>query len=742
MLNTTFRYCLLICCFLTCTTQAWAQIPSSNRNFGSGRNNNSQIDTAQRESVLDTFKIFYYYPQQFYRETAFKDSLLGDYTHQLDPARMRAYDYQNLGILGSAAQPIVYEEQFMQGFDVGLHQFDIYKRTIDSLRFYRVEKPFTNAEYDRGGDQADARTKIQFARNFSKGTNLSLDYHRITQTADRIQFNNQRVRNTALTLGVSLQNASGRYRGFVGFSSNKNEQEENGGLLSEPTVEGGFATPASAEVQTETARTVYRYNAFQYTQFFNLRKVAPPPPPARPPVRRPLTRPSSDSTMAPPDSIQRRLDSLLLMEQRLAKRTADSLANLPVPKAGIFSKQEFLLSHTIRYEQNIYKFFETSPSSNPDFYEGLLTDIRGLRYYLEHRKLENQFSLLTYKPEKRNSQLPKDARGLLELGLTHKLHLLRQETGDSTINNLFLTGKWHYLPTKFLRLETAGHLGVLENIGDFRVEAKLSLDLGGLGVFSGKFVNQLSEPSLIYKRWDLSQQALWRNAFRKTLSNKLEATYAIPQRHFSVTGTYHLVNNMVYFDELGQAQQSRATVNILQLAAQKRFQVGKIFLDNQVVFQTSSEDFVRLPELFGKHSLFYKDQWFKQILDIKIGLDVRYRSAYFSDTYSPAIGNFRLQNQQELQGFLPLADFHLGFRIGKFRAYVRLENLRNFFLEDEMVGVLDENGNPVIGTDGTPETELVDLSNIDNWRLYYPTAFSPYPNASGLRIGVKWRFLE
>lgn len=741
MSNTTFRFYLFLICCLGCSVQAWSQIPGRNQGFGRGQNN-SQADTAQRETVVDTFKVFYFHPRQFYQEKPFADSLLGNLTHQLDPARLRAYDYQNLGVIGTPAQPIVYQEQFMQGFNVGLQQFDIYRRTIDSIRFYRVEKPFTNAEYDRGGDQADGRIKIQFGRNFTKGTNLSLDYERITQTASRIQFNNQRARNTAFNIGLAVQNESGRYRGFLGFSSNRNEQEDNGGLLSEPQVQGTLSTPASADVQTQTARTVYRYSGVSYTQFFNLRKPVEPPSASRPPIRRPRPRPVADSTAAPRGSIQRSIDSLNLVQQRIAQRTADSLARLPLRKPGIFSKQEFLLSHTFTYEQNAYKFFETSPSLNPDFYGDLLTDIRGLRYFLEHRKIENRFTLLTYKPEERNSQEPQASRGLLELGLTHKLHLLRQETGDSTINNLFLTGRWHYLPTKFLRLETAGHLGILDNIGDFRAEAKLSLDLGGLGVFTGKFVNQLTEPSLIYKRWEISQKPLWQNPFRKTLSNQLEATYAIPKRHFSVTGTYHLINNMVYFDVEGQAQQSRAAVNILQLAARKRFQFGKVFLDNQVVFQVSSEDFVRLPELFGKHSLYYKDKWFKQILDVHTGFDLRYRSAYFSDTYQAAIGNFQLQNSQELQGFLPLVDFHFSFRITKFRAYVRLENLRSFFLSDEMQNVLDADGNPVLDFNGDPLMEVVDLSDISNWQLFYPTAFYPFPNSTGLRIGIKWRFLE
>jgi hypothetical protein len=71
-----------------------------------------------------------------------------------------------------------------------------------------------------------------------------------------------------------------------------------------------------------------------------------------------------------------------------------------------------------------------------------------------------------------------------------------------------------------------------------------------------------------------------------------------------------------------------------------------------------------------------------------------------------------------------------------------MENLRSFFVKNPMQTQLDTDGNPVLDSNGNVQMEVKDLSNVDNWRLYYPTAFYPYPNASGLRLGVKWRFTE
>ena len=733
-----------------------AQIPrGAGRGSNGGFGNNNGIDTAQGDVEIDTFKIFYYYPLSFYKEYGFRDSLLSNTLAEQDPARRKGLDYQNLGVYGSAGQALVYEGTFRQGLDIGLHQFDYNLMQADSLPFYRLERAFTNAEYDSGGDQANSRTFLQFGRNFAKGVNMTIEYRRISQLAERLQFQNQQTRNTSFAAGLNFQNASGRYKAYLVFLSNKSEQNENGGILEEPTESNGFSSPASAAVRSETGSTEYRWTTYQYTHFFSLRKpveATPEPLQKRPPLRRPPTR--QPQSRNPLDSNQTdslrmglpglsvdstRLDTLPIPDSlsapnmdstKLALKRIPPRPNPGPQKSGIFNKQEFLLGHSISYKNAIYKFFdEVTTSGDANYYAPFLLDDRGLRNFIDHNILENRIFLLTYKPEETGSSLPRQSRGLLELGITHKLHNVRQEPNDFTVNNLFLTARWHYLPTKFLRLETYGHLGVLDNIGDFRVEGKLNLKLGNLGELRAKFINQLSEPNLIQRQLLVSQQMVWNNAFSKVLETNIEASYAIPSAKFSVTGSYHLINNMVYFDTLATARQFRSPVNIAQLKVRKDFQYGKFHLDNQIVFQTSSEDFVRLPEIVGKHSIYYNDKWFREILDTRIGLDVRYTNAYRADAYHPIIGDFYQQNQQTIP-FIPWVDAHLSIRITKFRAYVKLENVYNRLLRR------DPNG-------AAPDSEI-DFSNPENWTLYYSTAFHPVPQdaVSGFRLGVRWRFTD
>jgi hypothetical protein len=200
---------------------------------------------------------------------------------------------------------------------------------------------------------------------------------------------------------------------------------------------------------------------------------------------------------------------------------------------------------------------------------------------------------------------------------------------------------------------------------------------------------------------------LWNNNFAKTLETNISATFGIPDWKLRLTGGYHLINNYIYYDEQGLVQQTRTPISIGQLMVENTFRAGKFFLTNQVGFQVASESFIRLPEIHGKHSLYFAGDLF-QVLESRIGFDLRYNTAYFSDTYSPVVGNFRLQNTQEVD-FYPSVDAFFSLKVTKFRAFVRWFNLTGVLLPD---------------------------------RLYYQTAFYPYPRGSNLRIGIDWRFTE
>jgi hypothetical protein len=633
-----------------------AQVPPTRggRGDGTGIPDFETADSRSQDEFaadIDTFGVFYFNVDNPNRETPFSDSLLNNF-QQYDPVRQRALDLKHLGNLGSAHSNIVYEPLFRRGFDVGLHQYDAYMVTGMQLPFYRLEKPYTNLSYTLGSEQSDGYLTAQFSRNFASGLNTSVDYRRISQLGTRSQYPNQNSRNTALAFGMWLHGKGGRYDGFLSHAANTIEQEDNGGIVQGPAEGEEFSSPSSAQVFLDNGQTRHQHREWMYTHYYKFG--------------------------GKPDSLK-----------------------------GI--RRAYTLSHQISHQKSAYKFFDPYSNADTSFFDrfpSFLVDDRGMRVFLEHRKIENSFRISTYKLTGGQKNRPVDQRDLLEVGLTHTWHDLRFEPMDSVINNLFATGRWNIHPGPALRLETYGHLGFWDNGGDYRVSGELFIDLKKLGGLAFMAASQLYKPNLIQHRFFLSQREVWNNDFERTLETNLSASYALPQFDLEITGRYHLINNFIYFDTTGLPRQTGIPISIAQLIVKKNFRVWHLHLDNTVALQRSTqEQQIRLPSVFSKHSFYYAGKWFG-VLNVHLGVDVRFNDTYFGDYYNPVTGQFQLQNSRAVT-FFPAADAFFGMQVAKFRAFFKMENFTSNFRDD----------------------------------LFYQTAFYAHPEAV-TRLGIKWRLVN
>ena len=620
---------------------------------GSSSSRSSRSGEKQDEVEVDTFEIFYFFADNPNQEIPFSDSTLGNYFRQYDPVRKRVLDYRHLGNLGSAHEPIVFEAAWRRGFDVGLHQYDLYMTPGREMPYYRIERPYSNVSYTLGSEQADGYTTAQFSRNFADGLNYSIDYKRITQLGTQSQYPNQNNRNTAFTNGMWYESKNGRYEGFLSFAANTIQQEDNGGLISEPIAGGQFSTPSSAEVFLQTARTRHAHRELMYTHYYKFGG-------------------GQDSIRGP--------------------------------------RRSYTIAHQAIFDNSTYKYYDeydqAQDSSFYNFFPSFLPDLRGTRFYLKHRKLENSLRLATFKLDSRNQDRAKNQRDLLEVGAVYSLHQIEEAGADTTINNLFLTGKYRFNPNERLRINLYGHFGLWDNAGDYRAEGNLFFDFNKVGSLSLAAINQLYSPTLMEHRLYLSEQQVYRNDFGKTLSTTLSATYSLPVFQLELTGRYHLLNNYVYFDTLGLAQQTGIPISIAQLIIQKDFRVGSFHLDNTVALQQATEDFVRLPDIYSKHSLYYAGKWFK-VLDVRVGVDLRFNNSFYAPYYNPVTGQFQLQDRREVE-FYPAADAFFSMRVTKFRAFFKWENATAALITDQ---------------------------------LFYQTAYYAFPSAV-FRLGIKWRFLN
>ncbi len=760
-----FFFLVMILFFSTNSFAQRSGIPTGQRSqSGAGGEKGSQLQSFRKVSK-DSLLIFYYYMDNPNEEFPYQDTLLDNYFHQFDPARTRTLDHGTLGYLGSPTFPLFYQSSLRQGFDVGLHQYDLYKIKVDDLRFYNLKRAYSDFYFSQGGSQDDIQLKGKFSRNFNKNVNVSLDYHRISQygssAAIRYFYQNQRARHTALAGGLTFKNDANTYQGFFAFSNNIHQQEDNGGIESDTSFlqdDNGFASTLAIPVWLDDAETRHSEQEISYTHYYNYNPIqfkANKKRKAEEKVKAKAAAAAAAARVATLDSLSKiPIDSTSISNSdslEIANPVLDSLKNTPIDtlqnppldslqkaKVDSISNQKttrpsfgpppsfsnsppentlpkgrtYTLMHRLAYKKGTYRFSDISAFADSSYYKNLLLDFRGIRHFVQTRKIENTFAISTFKPRKSGADKVKQQSDFFEIGIRHSFNWIDEEAADSTVNNLFLTGKWNFAPSERLKVKTYAHLGLWDNAGDYRVSGEFFFDLKKLGQLKLNAVNQLYRPELLQQRFYISSRNAWTNDFKPTLETNLSATYALPKWGFQASGQYHLLNNFIYFDTLATAQQTGAPLSIFQLILQQNFRLGSFHLDNIIVLQQTTNDALNLPNLFSKHSLYYDGKWFKRKLQIKLGVDVRMNNSYFANTYNPLVGQFILQNTQKIN-FFPAVDASASIKVQQFRFFVKAENLTRFFADA--------------------------VGSIQADEQYYQAALYPIQN-SRFRLGLGWKF--
>ena len=678
--------------------------------------------------VRDTTDIYYFFADNPAESIPYGDSLLGNF-QQYDPLRQAGFDQANLGYLGSAHRPLFFRPKWRRGFDVGLHQYDKYQVRTSDVRFYRIGQATTQAGHSQGATQNDGYTFIRFSRNFADGVNLSLESRRINNLG---AYDFQQSTLSDVAVGLWYHNKFGNYDGFFSFVSNSVSTQDNGGIRTgEDTT---FTDAFQVDMNLTTANTRHSNKEVAYTQYFYLNKIFSEASMGRRQKRRDKRQREKeerrlekerrkslrDSTMT---------DSTLVLTDSLG--TIDSVAidsshqsSVSSPQSPVPNHQSpvtnyrrtFTLYHQIAWRRADYKF-SAKPVDSLSFGDDFWVDDRGLRHFVETRKLENTIKLQTFKLRERDgdgkapSETTATQRDLLEVGLTHSMYLLDQEPRDTpAIHNVFLTGRFNFSPGERLRVRTYAHLGLAANAGDFRLSGELFFDLKKIGNLRVEVVNQLFSSGLIAQRFFVSEQQIWKNNFSKTLETSLMGTYSLPSANASVSGQYHLTSNLIYFDSLGLPRQKGSVANIFQLVFRTGFHLGKLHSENWAGLQESTSDVLRLPSFYSKHSLYLEGKIFKGRMHARLGADARLTTSYAAPGYQPLTGQFFLSNAPALP-FTPLVDGWLSFRVKTFRFFFKVENTLSFFTK----------------------------------KYYFQTAGYPQPfgfGNGGLRMGIHWRLVD
>ena len=300
---------------------------------------------------------------------------------------------------------------------------------------------------------------------------------------------------------------------------------------------------------------------------------------------------------------------------------------------------------------------------------------------------------------------------------------------DYKENVLSVGGQLMKSQGRILHYDISGEIAILgEDIGQFNIEGKGDLNFrlfnDTVRLDANAYIKNL-KPAFYYRHFH-SKHYWWDNDLSMITRTKIEGKLSIDRWRTQLQVGVENIKNYTYLDNTSvaytgnddtrtyknnvTARQNPGNIQVFSAKLKQDFKLGVLHLDNEVVYQKSSNsNILPLPELVLYHNLYIRAGLAKKVLTVELGADVRYFTQYYAPDYAPAIGQFYLQNPEtkyKLGGY-PLLNAYVNLHVKRVRFFALMYNL----------------------VQGTGE------------RSYFHAPHYPL-NPRGLKIGLSWSFFD
>ena len=159
----------------------------------------------------------------------------------------------------------------------------------------------------------------------------------------------------------------------------------------------------------------------------------------------------------------------------------------------------------------------------------------------------------------------------------------------------------------------------------------------------------------------------WDNDFNKQYRLHISGEIAYPTKWVKpkLKVSFENITQPIYFDTDGTPKQMDGNIQVLAADLQLNITTPWVNLDNSIVYQLSSSDKMPLPTLTLYNNLYYHGTWVK-VLDVQIGVDMRFFTKYYAPILNPALGQFCVQNEVQV-GNYPVMNVYANFYVRKLR---------------------------------------------------------------------------
>jgi len=607
------------------------------RQMGGGMSGAGKDSLKRRDKNEDSITVRYRYLDS--TRNYMLDSSIADFSRRYPvPA-----DYIFLGNNGTAAKPILFTPVRRPGWDPGFHALDVYKWQLEKTRFFNTTRPYSELTY-MIASRAEHVIELMHTQNVKPNFNFSFQYRLINSPGS---FKNQRTNHNNYLITSRYESVNKRYNLYGILLYNKLQSGENGGIVNDSTLEDPDFKDRFNINTNLGGDTEYSTNFF--------------------------------STDVGTGNRYEELTFLLRQQYDLGKKDSIVTDSTVIPL--FFPRLRF--EHTFQYTRGTYKFRDYVADSiyYLDTYDTTLKRrVDTVVFRDEWKEMINDFSIYTYPDAKNLHQFFKVGAALQNLSLQNikVSSKLTNLFGHAEYRNRSRNQKWD--------IQANGKLYFTGfNSGDYQLNAALQRFVGKrLGYAQLGFENVNRTPSFIYDpRSDF--YLMKTNAdFKKENTTRLYASLWQPALRLNMSGNYYLMTNYTYLTDFYQLKQESSLLNIFQLAVQKTFKIGKRWLWHADLYyqQVIGSAPVNVPAFFTRNRIGYEGNLGFKNLNIAMGAEVKYHTAYKADNYSPLLGQFFYQDSITLKNPMPDIAAYVHFRIRSFKLYFRAENLNTAEFED------------------------------------------------------------
>lgn len=576
-------------------------------------------------------------------------------------------EYNMLGNMGSPRLSRIFINRLPNSENIFLDPLDFFVRRPDNTLFYNTKSPFTNLTYYSSGDKTvgDDRFKALFTVNGNKRLNVGFVFDYLYGRGYYLYQANSYFNGSLFS-----SYTGDKYQMHFLFSANHMKQAENGGIeddefikhpenLSQSISSNTIPTILSSTWNRNDGKSVYlthRYNVGFY------------------------------------------------------RAQQDSTKNDSVVKRDFIPVTSFI--HTLQVDQNHHQFISRDNIDGyfaDNFYRDE-TDRDENRYFA----IKNTFGI----------QLKEGFNKWAQAGLTGfvKHNMRSYELPDwsesDTIyrkkfneNLVSIGGELRRAQGKHINYSvtaestlTGADAGDISLNADLNLKFKLFNDTINLAA-TGYIKNQT--PTFLFRHYhahnfwwdndDLSKEM--RTRIEGTLSSKRTGTtIRVGVEHMKnytyldnqTQGVYGLDGNLKYWSQRANVAQHDDNLEVFTAQLIQKLKFGGLHWDSEVTYQAvNNQDVLPLPKLNVYSNVYFDFNIVKNVMRMQLGADVRYFTKYYAPDYLPALGQYYLQNKENLVeiGNYPMINTYLNAEWKRTRIYAMVfyhinqgKGDRNYFL--------------------------------------------------------------